>query len=123
MVLEKLLVSASTQRGDRPRLYSDRPAPLNSPGAHADIRIVAMDLGTSAALAVVVLLIASPAYAYIDPGGGGMLVQLLTSGAAGALILARLYWRRVKDRLTPKSPAAEQTVPADTSGLSPTDRR
>jgi Na+/proline symporter len=83
-----------------------------------------MDLGTSAALAVVVLLIAAPAYAYIDPGSGGMLVQLLTGGAAGALILARLYWRRFKDRLTPKSKAtgAEGALPADTSGISPTDR-
>lgn len=82
-----------------------------------------MDLGTSAALAVVVLLVAAPAYAYIDPGSGGMLVQLLTGGAAGALILARLYWRRLKDRLTPKSPAAERALPGDTSGLSPTDRQ
>jgi hypothetical protein len=84
-----------------------------------------MDLGTSAALAVVALLIAAPAYAYIDPGSGGMLVQLLTGGAAGAIILARLYWRRLKERLTSKSksPAADGALPADTSGISPTDRQ
>jgi hypothetical protein len=84
-----------------------------------------MDLGTSAALAVVALLIAAPAYAYIDPGSGGMLVQLLTGGAAGAIILARLYWRRLKDRLSSKSksPAADEALPADTSGISPTDRQ
>jgi hypothetical protein len=83
-----------------------------------------MDLGTSAALAVVVLLIAAPAYAYIDPGSGGMLVQLLTGGAAGAIILARLYWRRFKDRLTakPKPSTADGALPADTSGISTTDR-
>jgi hypothetical protein len=84
-----------------------------------------MDLGTSAALAVVALLIAAPAYAYIDPGSGGMLVQLLTGGAAGGIILARLYWRRLKDRLGQKSqsPAADGALPADTSGISTTDRQ
>jgi hypothetical protein len=84
-----------------------------------------MDLGTSAALAVVALLIAAPAYAYIDPGSGSMLVQLLTGGAAGAIILARLYLRRLKDRLTPKSkpPAADGALPTDTSRISPTDRQ
>jgi hypothetical protein len=54
-----------------------------------------------------------------------MLVQLLTGGAAGVIILARLYWRRLKDRLSPKSkaPAADGTLPADTSGISTTDRQ
>jgi hypothetical protein len=89
-------------------------------GRHADTRIVTMDLETSAALAVVMLLIAAPAYAYIDPGSGGMLVQLLTGGAAGAVILARLYWRRLKDRFGPKSKAAEPALPAETSGIPPT---
>jgi hypothetical protein len=83
-----------------------------------------MDLGTSVALAVVGLLIAAPAYAYIDPGSGSMLVQLLTGGAAGAVILARLYWRRFKERLTSKSkpPAADGALPAETPGVSQTDR-
>jgi hypothetical protein len=82
-----------------------------------------MEFGTSAALAVVMLLIAAPAYAYIDPGSGGMLVQLLTGGAAGALILARLYWRRLKDRLTGNPQAAEPAFSADAGGISPTDRQ
>ena len=49
------------------------------------------------------LLTAAPAYAYIDPGTGGMLIQLVTGGAAGLLILVRLYWRRMKDALTGKT--------------------
>ena len=81
-----------------------------------------MDLGTSAALAVVALLIATPAYAYIDPGSGGMLIQLLTGGAAGALILVRLYWKRIKARLTGKPPTTDPTRPAKTDQTSPTDR-
>jgi len=83
-----------------------------------------MDLGTTAALAVVVLFIAAPAYAYIDPGSGSMLIQLLTGGAAGAVILARLYWRRFKERLSSKSTssAADGALPTDASGISPIDR-
>ena len=42
------------------------------------------------------LLTATPAYAYVDPGTGGMLVQLVTGGVAGLAVLAKLYWSRVK---------------------------
>ena len=39
---------------------------------------------------------ASPAYAYLDPGTGSMLVQLLLGGVAGALVVGKLYWHQVK---------------------------
>lgn len=50
--------------------------------------------------AIVVLLLtaaltAAPAQAYVDPGTGGMLVQLLTGGVAGVLVLIRLFWSRI----------------------------
>ena len=38
-----------------------------------------------------------PAQAYIDPGTGGMLLQLLLGGVAGALVVAKLYWLRIKE--------------------------
>lgn len=44
-----------------------------------------------------VLLIASPAYAYIDPGTGGMLLQLLLGGLAGAVVVVRLQWERIRE--------------------------
>ena len=40
--------------------------------------------------------ITSPAYAYLDPGTGSMLVQLLLGGVAGALVVGKLYWTRIK---------------------------
>lgn len=45
-----------------------------------------------------VFLLASPhaAHAYIDPGTGGMLLQLLLGGVAGALVIIKLYWFRVR---------------------------
>ncbi len=51
-------------------------------------------------LAAVVLLgnfaVTAPAYAYLDPGTGSMLLQLLLGGVAGALVIGKLYWARVK---------------------------
>ncbi len=40
--------------------------------------------------------ITSPAYAYLDPGTGSMLLQMLLGGVAGALVVGKLYWHRVK---------------------------
>ena len=33
--------------------------------------------------------------AYLDPGTGSMLVQLLVGGVAAAGVMARLYWDRL----------------------------
>ena len=38
---------------------------------------------------------ATPAYAYVDPGSGGMLIQLLLGGVAGLAVIVRLYWQRL----------------------------
>lgn len=42
-------------------------------------------------------LFSTPAHAYIDPGTGGMLLQLLLGGVAGALVIVKLYWYRIKE--------------------------
>ena len=38
----------------------------------------------------------SPAYAYIDPGTGSMLVQGLIGGVAVVMSFLSLYWQKVK---------------------------
>ena len=43
-----------------------------------------------------VLRVDAPAYAYLDPGTGSMLVQLLLGGVAGVLVVGKLYWHRIK---------------------------
>ena len=43
-----------------------------------------------------VLRVDAPAYAYLDPGTGAVLVQLLLGGVAGALVVGKLYWQRIK---------------------------
>ena len=59
-----------------------------------------MNVSAIAILAVSALLVATPAYAYVDPGTGGMLVQILAGGVGGLLVLARLYWARIRERFT-----------------------
>ena len=54
-----------------------------------------MRIGAISSLAVAALLTAAPAYAYIDPGTGGRLTQLITGGVAGVAVLLRLYWSRI----------------------------
>jgi hypothetical protein len=33
---------------------------------------------------------------YIDPGAGSLLLQALAGGVAGAMVVGKLYWSRVK---------------------------
>ena len=48
-------------------------------------------------VAAAILACPSPALAYLDPGTGGMLLQLLLGGAAGLAVVLKLYWRRIRD--------------------------
>ena len=38
--------------------------------------------------------VATPVYAYLDPGAGSMLLQLLLGGIAGVIVILKLYWQR-----------------------------
>ena len=42
------------------------------------------------------LCYAAPALAYMDPGTGSILLQGLIASVAGAMVVGRLYWQRVK---------------------------
>jgi len=47
--------------------------------------------------------------AYLDPGSGSMLVQLLLGGVAGAAVVMKLGWQRFKDVF--RSSKTKQTDP------------
>jgi hypothetical protein len=47
--------------------------------------------------AIALLTLHDAAHAYIDPGIGGMLLQLLLGGIAGALVVIKLYWHRFRE--------------------------
>ena len=41
------------------------------------------------------LFLEAPVEAYLDPGSGSMLLQLLLGGVAAVGVIARLYWNRL----------------------------
>ncbi|MCR9214678.1 MAG: hypothetical protein NXI13_13245 [Proteobacteria bacterium] len=41
------------------------------------------------------MAISTPAYAYLDPGTGSMLLQLLLGGVAGLLVVGKLYFQKI----------------------------
>ena len=52
----------------------------------------------------------APAYAYLDPGTGSMILQVLLGGVAGLAIAGKFYWHRfltlIGMRSEPVAPAA-----------------
>ena len=55
----------------------------------------------------VLFVMATPAYAYLDPGSGGMMMQLLLGGVAGAAVLIRLHWHRFLTLLRLRKPGSD----------------
>jgi len=45
------------------------------------------------------LIISPSAFAYLDPGTGSLLLQLLLGGAAGLITIAKLYWHQLRSLL------------------------
>ena len=68
---------------------------------------------TSAAL-VALLASATPAYAYLDPGTGSMLLQLLVGGVGGALVVGKLYWARLKAMIMRRKPGEQESTDQQT---------
>jgi hypothetical protein len=65
-----------------------------------------LDIGVAAIGAY--LLSYDQAHAYLDPGTGSVLLQLLLGGVAGIAMAGRIYWARIKEMLgiRPKPEAA-----------------
>ncbi len=38
-----------------------------------------------------------PAHAYLDPGSGSLLLQMILGGLAGVAIAGKLFWTRILD--------------------------
>ncbi len=45
---------------------------------------------------LVCLLFPRPAYAYLDPGTGSYILQLLIAGLVGAAFAVKLFWKNIK---------------------------
>ena len=67
-------------------------------------------------LTVGMLPIASPAQAYLDPGSGSMIVQVILGGVAGLVVAGKFYWLRIKESLgfaSSEAPASERSADTD----------
>lgn len=49
-----------------------------------------------ALLASLVLAFAPAAHAYLDAGTGGMILQVIAGGVAGAAVAIKMFWHRIK---------------------------
>lgn len=63
---------------------------------HCSPTRLAFSLPRAAIVAAGILLWTTPAYAYLDPATGSVLLQGLLAGIAGLMVVLRLYWNRLK---------------------------
>lgn len=54
-------------------------------------------------IALLIMLVSAPAYAYIDPGTGSFLVQGIIAAVIGIGVTGKLYWSKIKAMLTGKT--------------------
>ena len=53
------------------------------------------------------VFVAGPAHAYLDPGTGSIILQAIVGSIAGAFVVIKLYWYRIKiffKNQTPEEP-------------------
>ena len=46
---------------------------------------------------LVLFFFTGPAYAYLDPGTGSMILSTILGGVAGLLVAWKLLWHRIRD--------------------------
>jgi hypothetical protein len=51
--------------------------------------------------------------AYLDPGSGSFILQLLVAGILGGLVALRMYWSKIKARFTRKPEDAPEDKPGE----------
>jgi hypothetical protein len=59
------------------------------------------------AVALFLVLLSSPAYAYLDPGTGSMLVQALVAGLAVASAAVAAFWTRIRQLFSRRGKPAD----------------
>jgi len=79
-------------------LFSYGPIIMSSPalGGGRFISGDGLKVGLVVAMATVLAVVPRPAHAYLDPASGSLFLQLLLGGFAGAALLLKLYWRKIR---------------------------
>ncbi len=62
----------------------------------SDFRKYAMSSVLTSVVFALALDLSRPAFAYLDPGTGSIILQLLLGGLAGGAVVAKLYWHKLK---------------------------
>ena len=57
-------------------------------------------------------------FAYLDPGSGSMMLQVIAGGLAAAAVTMKVYWRRMLVFLRIKKPEEETPTTAQTESPS-----
>jgi hypothetical protein len=57
---------------------------------------------------IFIALVPSGAHAYIDPGTGSYIIQLLVAGLLSSAYLIKIYWRRIKAMFGASVPTLEE---------------
>lgn len=72
------------------------------------------NLAVSGLIFLAVLDPGRPAHAYLDPGTGSIILQMLLGGVAGIMVVGKLYWHQFTAmfRRNPKTPEAGPESPA-----------
>ena len=68
-----------------------------------DWNLMKSSISVSFVLTLVLLLVAAPAFAYIDPGTGSFLVQGIIAAVVGIGVATKLFWHKIKAAVTGKS--------------------
>jgi len=53
-------------------------------------------LAVLALVTLVYLALPAPVYAYLDPGTGSFIFQMVIAGLAGAALVIKMYWGKIK---------------------------
>ena len=74
--------------------------------------------GAAVLCASILGLISAPAFAYLDPGTGSMLIQGLVGAIAAAALTIKLYWHKFKALFRSKKRSEEvgADVPSQSEG-------
>ena len=67
------------------------------------------------------LTVPSAAHAYLDPGSGSMLLQLVLGGLAGLAVIAKLYWHRLLALFGMNAQQEENDSDTNSASLSTSD--
>ena len=62
-----------------------------------------IDINTIITTLTILILITRNTYAYIDPGSGSMILQVIIAAVLGTITVIKIYWNKVKSIFSRKS--------------------